>query len=176
MHIICIAGQAQHGKDTLADCLTQIFASKGLRTLTVHHADYLKFICKQYFGWDGNKDEKGRTILQHIGTDIVRGKNPDFWVEVLQKFIEMFQDDYDYILIADCRFIGECDSYKEKYKTTTVKIVRPNFDNGLTIEQKNHPSETGLNNYSFDVTLTCSSGIENIMSSAETFVGEVIGI
>ena len=32
-----------------------------------------------------------------------------------------------------------------------VRIIRPNFDNGLTEEQKNHPSETALDGYRPDI-------------------------
>lgn len=176
MQIICIGGMAQSGKDSLADCLTQILSSKGFKTLTLHHADYLKFICKQYFGWDGVKDEKGRTLLQYIGTDVARKKDPYFWVNVIKNFLIMFGQEYDFIFIPDCRFVSEIETYKEIYNTTSVRMHRPNFDNGLTEAQKNHESETALNNYSFDVTINCSSGMDNVMQSAKTFVEEVLDI
>lgn len=34
--------------------------------------------------------------------------------------------------------------------TVSVRVVRPGFDNGLTDEQKSHPSETELDEYPFD--------------------------
>lgn len=176
MEVICIGGSALAGKDSMANCLTQILSEKGYKTLIIHHADYLKFVCKQYFGWDGVKDEKGRTLLQYIGTDVARKKDPYFWVSVVKSFISMFGQDYDFIFIPDCRFVSEIETYKELYKTTSIRMHRPNFDNGLTDAQKNHESEIALNNYPFDITINCSSGIDNVMESAKTLLEEVFNI
>jgi hypothetical protein len=176
MEVVCIGGIAQSGKDTLANCLEKLLINKGKKVLIIHHADYLKFVCKQYFDWDGQKDDKGRTILQYVGTDIVRVRKPDFWVEIVQLFLSVFNQDYDFILIPDCRFPNEIESYKNKYHTTSIRMHRPNFDNGLSQEQKSHKSETALDDYSFDITLNCSSGIENVMASAKTLLEEVFNI
>lgn len=172
MKVICISGYASAGKDTFANCLKNIFDKQGKKTLIVHYADYLKFICKAYFGWDGEKDNKGRTLLQHIGTDVARARRPTIWVEVVKIFIDVFGSDYDYILIPDTRFSQEIDLCKEEYDTTSIRIHRPNFDNGLTEEQKLHPSETSLDNYSFDITINCPSGIKNVQEYAEMIVAE----
>ncbi len=172
MKVVCLSGKAQHGKDSFANAISDQLSKKGQRVLIYHHADYLKYLCKQYFGWDGAKDDKGRTILQHIGTDIVRTKKPTFWVDTAIAFFELFQDDYDYVLIADCRFQDEVDSYKPIFHTTSLRIHRPDFDNGLTPEQKSHASETALDNYSFDITINCPSGLDNVRDYAKMLVEE----
>jgi len=176
MKVICISGSASAGKDSLANCLKEILEEQKKKTLIIHYADYLKFLCKSYFDWDGNKDEKGRTLLQYTGTDVARARRPTVWVDVVKIFIDVFGRDYDYILIPDTRFPQEIDLCKESYDTTSIKIIRPNFDNGLTEAQKNHESETALNNYSFDITINCSSGLDNVMAGARTLIEEVLGI
>jgi len=172
MKVICIAGKAQNGKDTLAQCLMEELHKRGERVLIYHHADYLKYLCKQYFGWDGNKDETGRTILQKVGTDIVRTKKPSFWVDTAIDFLSVFQDNYDYFLIPDCRFQNEIDSYKPLYDTTSIRIHRLDFISNLTPEQKLHPSETALDDYSFDITINCPSGVEKVKEYVDALIEE----
>ncbi len=172
MKIVCISGKAQAGKDSIANALADELCKRGNAVLVYHHADYLKYLCKQYFGWNGIKDEQGRTILQSIGTDYVRNKRPSFWVDTALDFFEVFEEKYDYVLIADCRFKDEIDTYKLYYPTTSLRIHRVDFDNGLTPEQKTHASETSLDDYSFDITINCPSGLENIQNYATMLLEE----
>lgn len=151
MTVFGISGEAQAGKTTSANCIAGILRNKGHSVLIIHNADLLKFMCKVLFGWDGNKDEKGRTILQYVGTDIVRKKEPDFWVNFIIKILDLFENNWDYVLIPDCRFPNELDRLKESgLKTIHLRVVRPGHNNGLTETQKNHPSETALKDYPVD--------------------------
>lgn len=173
MKIITISGKARHGKDLTAKLLKQRFEAEGKKVFIVHYGDYVKYVCKEYFGWDGNKDEKGRTILQRIGTDVVRAKNENFWVETVERLINVFKDDFDYFIIPDTRFQNEVEYMKEKgYEVVSVKIERLNFESDLTEEQKNHASETALDDYKFDVYFKCESGIDNVEKAVEKFVQE----
>lgn len=79
--IILISGKAEHGKTATARIIKERLESEGKTVTIVPFASYLKFVCKEYFGWNGKKDLDGRKILQHVGTDVVRKKDPDFWVE-----------------------------------------------------------------------------------------------
>ena len=72
MKVITISGKAQNGKDTTARLLKDVLEDDGNTVLIAHYADLLKYICKQFFGWDGNKDEQGRHTLQYVGTDVIR--------------------------------------------------------------------------------------------------------
>jgi len=83
LRVIAISGKAQNGKDTTAGFLKCALESDGYRVLVTHYADLLKYMCKQYFGWDGQKDDAGRQILQYVGTDVIRSKRPDFWVDFI---------------------------------------------------------------------------------------------
>ena len=68
MKVILISGKAGHGKDTLAGYMKNFMEKRGKRVLIIHYGDLLKYICKSLFGWDGQKDEKGRTLLQYVGS------------------------------------------------------------------------------------------------------------
>lgn len=154
MKVICISGHARNGKDTMAAIMQKMLWGFGKRVLIIHNADLLKFMCRQYFGWDGNKDEAGRTLLQYVGTDVVRAQEPDFWVDFIAHMLRLFPDEWDYVLIPDCRFPNEIDVLRSNgFDVVHIDIVRNEFDNGLTDEQKNHPSETAMDNTVPDITI-----------------------
>jgi hypothetical protein len=161
--IFAISGFAQHGKDSTANILGKLL---GGNYLVVHNADYLKYICKQYMGWDGNKDEKGRNLLQKVGTDRIRlgMDKPSFWIEKTCEIIEIFRENYDYFMIPDCRFLNELFYPKAKfpYNVTTIRVHRLFFDNGLTPEQKKHPSEIELADFRHDFHIYSESGLDKL--------------
>ena len=74
------------------------------------------------------------------------------------RLAKIINDDFDYLLVDDCRYPNEITAwYGKGYDVTTVRIERPNHGNALTYEQRKHISETSLDNYSFDLTLTADS-------------------
>ena len=152
MKVIAISGKARAGKDTFAGMLAKELSSYGAKVLIIHYADLLKFICKAYFGWDGEKDEAGRKLLQTVGTDVIRQKDPDFWVDFVVKLLTLIGEKWDYVLIPDTRFPNEIDRPREAgLNVQHWRVVREGFDNGLTAEQKAHPSETALDGVVPDV-------------------------
>ncbi len=145
MKIITISGKAQHGKDTTANILKGQLEADGYRVLIVHFADLLKHICRSFFGWDGQKDDAGRHLLQYVGTDIIRAKRPDYWVNFVVDILGMFPDEWDYVLIPDCRFPNEIACFqKAGFDSIHIRVVRHSFTSPLTAEQQAHPSETAL--------------------------------
>ena len=174
MKVCCISAKARHGKDTAAEILKDYLEQRGQRVLIIHYADLLKYLCKQFFGWDGNKDEKGRTLLQYIGTDVVGAKNPAYWAEFVVGFLKMFEDEWDYVLIPDCRYPVEVATVERAFDTTVLRVERPNFDNGLTEAQKNHPSEVDMDNYHFDLILYNDKGIEEFTNKVFAFADDYL--
>ena len=164
MKIICISGKALAGKDTSAGIIKKIIEEKEKSVLIIHNADLLKYICKSIFEWDGNKDEHGRTLLQHIGTDIIRKQRPDFWVKFVTDIVNIFHDNWDYVLIPDCRFPNEIDYLRSNtnHRVYHFRVERPNFDNGLSEEQKNHPSETSLDGVEPDINIINDGTIDDL--------------
>lgn len=145
-HFILCSGQARHGKDTSAELIKHTLESRGYSVLITHYADLLKFICKNFLGWDGAKDEAGRTLLQHIGTDCIRKQDPDYWVDFVANLVRMLPNKWDYVIVPDVRFPNEIDRiYEAGFSATHVRVVRPEFESQLTEEQKSHSSENALN-------------------------------
>lgn len=168
--IILISGKARHGKDSTAKILKNKLLGK---TLIISYADYLKFICQKYLNWNGNKDEEGRNILQQFGTDIVRIKKnkKNFWVDAVCNLIEVLEDEFDYFIIPDCRFINEMDIPRLLFKNViTLRVERLNYKSELTIDQQNHISETQLDNYRFDYIIRSENGLDKLEQEINKFI------
>lgn len=154
MIVLLVSGKARNGKDTVASMLEKKLVGEGHSVLVTHYADLLKYICKTFFKWDGNKDEKGRTLLQWVGTDVVRKKKPSFWVGFIIDILNLFDSSWEYVIIPDTRFPNEIDAIRESgFKAYHISVSRPNFDSGLTKEQLAHPSETALDGVIPDYTI-----------------------
>ncbi len=176
MRIICISGKAMSGKDTTAKYLKMALTSKGNKVLIMHFADLLKYVCSTYFGWNGEKDEKGRTLLQYVGTDVVRKQSPDFWANFVVAILSFFPNEWDYAIIPDCRFPSEYEIFKSyNMDAILLRVVRLNFDSPLTPEQQQHLSETALDNYRYDATIVNGGSMDDLKTAIADFVRNLKG-
>lgn len=172
---ICIGGKAQSGKDTTASILKEELEARRKRVLLTHYADLLKFMCRNYFGWNGEKDETGRTLLQKVGTEGVRSQRPNFWVDFVLTVVSLFPNEWDYVVVPDCRFPNEISRIEEKgYTYTFVRVCRPNFISPLSPEQQNHPSEVALDAVIPDFTIINDRTIDDLREKVKSLCGEII--
>lgn len=175
MDVILISGKAQHGKDTLALAAKEYLEDKGKRVLILHYADYMKYIAKEYFGWNGKKDSVGRNLLQQLGTNLVRKVDENYWVDTVIRFITVFEDEWDCIIVPDTRFPNEIEQMKEAgFNVLSLRVKRPNFDSPLSEEQQKHPSETALDSYSFDCVIMNDSTISNLSKKIQFLLDKTI--
>lgn len=149
MKCITISGKAGHGKDTFAGNLKKNLENKGNRVCVFHYADYIKMIAKEIYGWNGEKNELGRSILQNLG-DKLREKNSRVIIDELIKILQLVESDFDFALIPDARFPIEIEALREFWNTKSVYINRVNYDNHLTSNQKKHITETSMDHYIYD--------------------------
>ena len=173
--VVCIAGKARSGKDSTAFFIKQHLEALGKSAIIVHYADFLKYVCKHYFDWDGKKDANGRTLLQSVG-ERAREFNSYFWVRTLKEIIEYTLPQYDYILIADVRYPEEIEYWIEDYdyEVFCIRVVRDAV-NDLTPEQKNHPSEVSLDDYDevFNYRVENNSSLESLYYMTEMLVKDM---
>ena len=113
-----LIGLAGSGKDTAAMALTAC----GWRRKAF--ADKLKHIAYN-FGWDGNKDEKGRKLLQDLGM-AARRYNLEFWINQAYQSIQDVAPEMARIpfVWTDVRFENEAD-FIRKRGGIIIRIKRP---------------------------------------------------
>jgi hypothetical protein len=177
MKCIVISGKAGHGKDATAQFMKEALESHGKKVITIHYGDAVKWVLREYFNWDGNKDENGRHMLQYIGTDVLRKNYPNFWTGIVAGLLSAFDNEglFDVALVPDARFENEVEITMETLPDSTcVRVRRENPDGTLWIneklteEQRQHPSETSLDNYIFDYIIHNDEGIDLLKESAIT--------
>ena len=174
--IVTISGKAEAGKDMCAGIMREALVASGRTALIIHQADYLKYICKTYFGWDGVKDNKGRTLLQEVGTNLVRAKYPNYWVDATMRTVLILEHMYEFFLIPDCRFPNEIDVPRNAgFDVASVLVVRTDHVNSLTEEQREHPSETALDNYDFDYRVSSITGRSNLWIPTVEVLSKITG-
>ncbi len=175
MHIFLIGGKARHGKDSLADIIMKKLNGKSVK---IAMADYLKFIAKQYYGWDGAKDVEGRYLLQRLGTDKIRDQLgwDTFHVERVCQDIKIIEDTYDYVFIPDARFKNEMFYTQAKfpYNTTTLHVERLGFESPLTDEQQRHKSENDLEGFIYDYEIKSGDGLDKLEDQVDLVLGDFI--
>lgn len=162
--IILVSGKAEAGKTLASNIIKKNLEKEGKKVLILSFAGYLKFIAKEYFGWNGKKDQEGRTLLQYLGTNVVRKKNPDFWAKTIYDLIYTFEDEFDYFILDDTRFENEIDYFHERdpFSYVSIRVNRVDFENSLSPDQRLHPSETSLDGRQMDIELYSLSGRDNL--------------
>lgn len=179
---IIISGKAGSGKDTVAQFMKEELEKHGKRVLIIHYGDAVKWVLRDFFNWDGKKDAVGRTLLQRIGTDVVRAQFPNFWTGIVVGLLEAFEpySDFDVAIVPDARFPNEVDIALENlHNCTAVRINRRNADGtewinpNLTEEQRNHPSETSLDTFAFDYVIHNDEGLNTLEESAKTILTDL---
>jgi chromosomal replication initiation ATPase DnaA len=147
--IIILTGPAGVGKDTLANSL--ISESNGdAKNAKFSYADSIKDIAFT-MGWNGLKDDKGRSLLQQIG-DIMNSINPDTIVDILIKKIERVAIKEKLIVITDARYDKEVTRVKEYFNEADIEVLKLErlFESKLTKDQQQHKTELGISEYLID--------------------------
>lgn len=169
--MLVISGKAENGKDFCATILKEKLEGLGKKVAIVHYADYLKFVARQYFDWDGIKNDHGRELLQFLGTDKARKNYPNIWVDVVTMLIKAIFIDFDYVIVADCRFPNEVKRPKKNgLAVRSIRVERLEYTTTLTEQQQKHPSETSLDNFKFDFYIRSKTGRENMEREIEKII------
>ena len=173
--IFLISGEARNGKDTVADIMMDKLDGKSIK---IAMADYLKYMAAKYYGWNGEKDVRGRTILQQLGTEKIRDDLnwSTFHVERVCQDIKIIEDRYDYIFIPDVRFKNEMyyTMAKFPYNTTSIRVSRLGFESPLTEEQQQHRSEVDLLDFKHDYEIFSESGLGKVEDQIDVVLGDLI--
>ena len=175
--VILIAGKARAGKDTTALLLKEIYTEKGKKTINLAYGNYIKEYAKNISDWDGRDETKPRSLLQRLGTDIIRKDiDPNFFVKRLCDDIKVYSYFFDVITVSDVRFPNERDGPSAMVKDIIkIKIIRDNFVSNLTDVEKKHITETALDNYNdYDFVIHNDGTISDLRKKVEKIVEELM--
>lgn len=178
---ILISGKSNHGKDELGKLIKEELESRGKNVYILHYADHLKEIAKTFYGWDGNKDEKGRNLLQSLGDTNGKIKSKDnlYYVKHLINLTKYLLDKNEYVIIPDTRYLFEIDyvekTLEQNEQMKTIRIERLNFKSPLTQEQQRHESEVGLDKYNGFDCVVINSTLEQLKESAKIICEKYYG-
>jgi hypothetical protein len=181
--IVGVLGRAQHGKSTLGTLLAAHFGyqpvafADALRTMMaklnpiVHvtgddSKEYLRYTeLLDLMGYEEAKRyPEVRRLLQVLGTEVVRDQfGENAWVDALDRTIFDDEKDEDKYVITDVRFPNEAE-YVMRNKGILIKVVRPNFDNGV---DSTHASEALVDTLPYDYRISNNSTIDKMRSSLQ---------
>lgn len=157
MKVYLIGGKARNGKDTLAGFMKNHLEQEGKKPCIMHLGNYIKHYAKDYFDWDGSDDTKPRSLLQKLGTEIIRGdmNKPFFFINRLKEDIEVLSYFFDTVIVADVRLPLEFDEIKKTYPDAVkIHIKRLNHKSELSDKEQRDITETGLDHYAdYDYTI-----------------------
>lgn len=176
MRVYLISGKARNGKDTIATDMKEYYESIGKKACVMHIANYIKHFAIDYFDWDGREETKPRSLLQKLGTEVIREKmnKPYFFTTRLLEDIEVLENFYDVFLIADVRLPLEINEVKKVYPdAVNLHIERPDLISELTAEQKTHITETALDGYDEYDYKIINRTLEDLKKDAIKIVKEV---
>ena len=163
--IIILSGKAGSGKSSIAKIINNYKES-----IILSYASYIKEVAKNVLNWDGSEEDKPRDFLQQFG-DEIKKINPDLLINRVIEDIKVYSYFYELIIISDARFEREIKCIKDNFKKVyTINIY--GRDNNLKETQKNHITETSLDNYDkYDYKI---KNDENVKEKIEDILKEIL--
>lgn len=153
--LIGLSGYAGVGKDEIAKILQQYGWKR------IAFADPLKRIATA-LGWDGNKDEAGRRLLQSLGVAVRDELHSDAWVTRAEVDIEAAGRP---VVLTDVRFPNELHMIRRR-GGTVLRIERPGC--GAANE---HISEHAVGEADADLVFTNDCSLEELEDRLVVFLG-----
>lgn len=175
--IIILSGKARSGKDTSMEMMKKIYESEGKKVITLFYASYIKNYAQNISDWDGREETKPRTLLQVLGTDIIRNTiDTNFFINRIKQDIIVYSKFFDVIIIGDARFPDEIEEIESSFnKVKTIRVERPNNNSEeLTSKEKLHATETGLDSYTnYDFRLVNDGTLEDLENKVKDLIKEM---
>lgn len=180
MTVIGLSGYGRSGKDTVADYLVKSCAFQ-----RIAYADALREMAQKLnpiidahvfqggeielrryndildqIGYhEGKNIPEFREFLQRLGTEAVRGVvGYNTWVDIAVR--RMTEQGGDWV-VTDVRFPNEAEAIREMGGGSVWRITRPGFG-----PANNHPSETSLDGYDFDLMILNDTDIPGLEQKA----------
>ncbi|MBO8161138.1 MAG: hypothetical protein H0Z24_05830 [Thermosipho sp. (in: Bacteria)] len=182
MKLILINGESKSGKNTVAkmmyEKLSRIVGEE--RVLIIENANKVKELAIEFFNWNNIKDEKGKQLLIDI-TNTGYNYNPTFWEEKTLRSILYYTETIsplDYVIIPDWRYENTYNYFSQNpliESVKTIRVERPNYDNGYSDKIKNDLSEIGLRNFNFDAYIINCGDLEELEEKVDIALDMIRG-
>ena len=159
--IFIISGKARSGKNVISKIIEKSYSNK--KCITISFGHYIKDYAKRVSDWDGSEENKPRELLQQLGIELIKNKiDNKLFINRILEDIAVFSYFYDIIIVSDVRLVDELTALKEKYpNSVSIRVIRNNYDNKLTDEEKKHLTEVVLDNYNnFDYIIENNENLE----------------
>lgn len=172
--IIGLSGKKRSGKNSVYFMLKLLLDEDETGMLRkVSMADKLKEIAR-YVGWNGLKDDKGRRLLQLLGTEVLRGCIDDAYhvkyvekavreVNSMPKCVHTLQD-AKIVVIPDIRFPNEVEMV-HRLGGEVWRVRRPNFEAAASKDQ--HKSEKALDNFTDWNAVLVANNFEELLQEVK---------
>lgn len=174
--IFVIAGKARQGKDTVAGYMKKYYEEKGLSVIVIAYGEYIKNYARKISNWDGSEETKPRTLLQVLGTDIIRNRiDKDLFVRRMIEDIKVYRCFFDVIVISDARLIEEIEEIKNNFNDVlSLNVIRPNYISELNSKEVKHITETHLDSYDkFDIKIINDGTLDELEEKVRKVLGDM---
>ena len=150
--IVGLSGWAGSGKDTVGAILVRRYGYERRA-----FADALKEIAYR-IGWDGQKDDPGRRLLQDLGMAVRDVLGADAWLP------PVFRDLPECLVVTDVRLPNEADAIRAR-GGVIWRIERPG-----TVPARNHISDTALDDWAFDARIANEGTLADLEQTVRRLV------
>ena len=170
--IIILTGKAQSGKNATANIIKKHFEKQNKKTVIISYAKYLKDYAKEIINWNGKESTKPRDFLQQLGVELIKNQiDENMLINRIKEDIKVYEYFFDVIIISDARFKDEIENIKN---ANTVVIKIKGKENKLTNNQKQHITETALDDYSkYDYIIENKTTKQNLKKQIENLMEEI---
>lgn len=173
MKVYVIGGKAKSGKNTFGEYLREELKKYGYKPCVMHITEPLYSYARNYFEYDETKDQKPREFLQKMGIEIIKDKlqKKTFLIDRLKEDIEILSNFFDVFIITDARLKIEFEELKNTYhNVVTIKLIRENYEDFLTPEERDHITETEIDELKiFDYTIK-NTNLQELQHQAEEII------
>ena len=174
MKIYLLAGKAGSGKDLMGRYMKTQYDFAGHNACILHITTPLYEYAKNYFSWNGDMANKPREFLQEMGIEIIQKKlgKKYFLLDRLCEDIDILKKFFDVFIIADGRLLFEFEELKRRFPDIKIiHVIRENFDNKLSEEEKKHVTETEMEEYKDYDYIVRNTSKERLFSEADKIMG-----
>lgn len=146
---------------------------QGHNACILHITTPLYEYAKNYFSWNGNMSEKPREFLQEMGIEVIQKKlgKKYFLLDRLTEDIDILKNFFDVFIIADGRLLFEFEELKRRFPDTKIiHVIRENYDNKLSDAEKQHITETEMEQYKNYDYIVRNTSKERLFSEADKII------